>query len=193
MVLDARWTGNLLVVLHLRPNRLAIIVSPWEFGLALTSYRTHRRKSNFPTDGANCRGTVFRLSPLQWICREWGQKLGSDEATACFGDERHTESGGPTSQKEGTPRSRTRMHQPLSITQEPPSCFWASSFRRSLLLFIPLFRSSSSYTCQSSMPIFKCTSPQPFFLALCELLWSPSPCPGVTSISKGVRVLVVYI
>ena len=23
-----------------------------------------------------CRVTVFRPSPLQWICREWGQKLG---------------------------------------------------------------------------------------------------------------------
>ena len=58
-------------------------------------------------------------------------------------------------------------------------------FVRSLLLFIFLFRSSSSYTCQSSMPIFKCTSPQPFFLALCERLWPPSCCPGVTSTSMG--------
>ena len=88
---------------------------------------------------------------------------------------------------------------PLSITQEPPSCFWAPSifsrplFRWSLLLFIPLFRSSFSYTCQPSMPILKCTSPQPFFLALCELLCPPSPCPGVTSTLKGVRVLVVHI
>ena len=74
------------------------------------------------------------------------------------------------------------------------SCFWASpSFGWSLLLFIPLIRSSSFYTCQSSMPILKCTSLQPFFLALCKLLWPPSPCPGVTSISKGVRVLVVCI
>ena len=43
----------------------------------------------------NCRVTVFGSSPLQWICREWGQRLGCDETTACFGDERHTESGGP--------------------------------------------------------------------------------------------------
>ena len=62
-----------------------------------------------------------------------------------------------------------------------------------LLLFIPLFCSSSSYTCQSSMPIFKCMSPQLFFLVLCELLWPPSPCPGVTSTSKGVKVLIVCI
>ena len=86
------------------------------------------------------------------------------------------------------------MHQPLLITQDPPSYFWASpSFGWSLLLFIPLFRSSSSYTCQSFMPILKCTSPQPFFLALCELLWPPSPYPEVTSTSKGVKVLVVCI
>ena len=39
---------NLLAVLHLRPSRLAIIVSPWEFGPALTSYRTYRRISNSP-------------------------------------------------------------------------------------------------------------------------------------------------
>ena len=63
------------------------------------------------------------------LCREWGQKLGSDETMACFGDERHTESGGPTSQGEGTPRSRTGMCQPLSITQEPPSCFLGLSLR----------------------------------------------------------------
>ena len=69
---------------------------------------------------------VFGPNLLKWICREWVQKLGSDEATAYFGDERHTESGGPTSQGEGTPCSRTGMRQPLLVTQEPPSCFWAS-------------------------------------------------------------------
>ena len=105
-----------------------------------------------------------------------------------------------SSQGEGTPRSRTGMRQPplnhagasLLFLGLPP-LFSAPSLGWSLLLFIPLFRSSSSYTCQSSMPILKCTSPQPFFLALCELLWPPSPCPGVTSTSKGVRMLVVRI
>ena len=81
MVPDACWARDLLAVLHLRPSRLAIIISPWEFGPALTSYRTHRHTSNIPTDGANCRVTIFGSSPLQWICREWGQKLGSDEMT----------------------------------------------------------------------------------------------------------------
>ena len=54
-----------------------------------------------------CTVAVFGPDPLQWICRKWVQKLGSDEATACFGDEKHTESDGPTSQGEGFPRPRT--------------------------------------------------------------------------------------
>ena len=63
---------------------------------------------------------------------------------------------------------------------------------RSLLLYIILFCSSSSYTCQSSMPILECTSYRPFFLALCELLWPPSYCPGVTStlMVSGCHLLV---
>ena len=58
-------------------------------------------------------GKKIRLRSLLFL---WGQNLGSDEATAYFGDERHTESDGPTSQGEGTPRLRTGMRQPLSIT-----------------------------------------------------------------------------
>ena len=98
-----------------------------------------------------------------------------------------------SSQGKGTPRSRTGMRQPSLDHAGASLMFLPPYFGWSLLLFIPLFRSSSSYNCQSSMPILKCTSPQPFFLALCELLWPPSPCPGVTSTSKGVRVLVVCI
>ena len=139
MVPEARWAGSLLAVLLLWPSKLAIIVSPWKFGPTLTSYRT----SNFPTDDANCRVTVFGPSPLQWICKEWVQKLGSNEAMACFGGEKHTKLGGPTSQGEGTPRSRTGIPN-----------------------------SSQSHR-----------NHRPFFLALCELLWPPSPYPGVTSTS----------
>ena len=88
------------------------------------------------------------------------------------------------------------MRQPLSVTQEPPSFlqsflsflvvppFLSSRppfFVRSLLLYILLFCSSSSDTCQSSMPILQCTSHRPFFLALYELLWPLSYYPGVTS------------
>ena len=77
-----------------------------------------------------CRVTVFGPSPLQWICREWVQKLGSDKVTTCFGGEKHTESGGPTSQGEGTPRSRTgipnpsRLNKSLLPFSRPPSSSW---------------------------------------------------------------------
>ena len=39
--------------------------------------------------------------------REWVQKLGSDEATACFGSEKYTEPDDPTSQGERAPCPRT--------------------------------------------------------------------------------------
>ena len=95
MVLEARWAGNLLAVLLLWPNRLATIVSPREFGPALTSYCTHRCTSNFPTNGANCRIAVFWPGPSQWICREWVQKFGSDKATACSKGEKTHRIGRP--------------------------------------------------------------------------------------------------
>ena len=126
--------------------------------------------------------------------------MGCDETTACFGDERHTESSDPIvprrsdpSFKDGNAPTPSRSHRSLPPVSRPPFSFCASYFGWSLLLFIPLFHSSSSYICQSSMSILKCTSPQPFFLTLCELLWPPSPCLGVTSTSKGVRVLVMRI
>ena len=96
--------------------------------------------------------------------------------------------------REKGPLARGReCANPSRSRRSLPHVFGASPFEWSLLLFIPLFHSFSSYTCQLSMPLLKCTSPQPFFLALCELLWPPSPCSGVTSTSKGVRVLVVCI
>ena len=79
-----------------------------------------------------CRVTVFGPSPLQWICREWVQKLGSNKATDCFGDEKHTDSSGPTSQGEGTPHSRTGIPNPfwsnksLLPLSRPPSSSWSS-------------------------------------------------------------------
>ena len=76
----------------------------------------------------------------------------------------------------------SRSHKSLLPFSGPSSPSWPSPFFvRSLLLYILLFCSSSSYTCQSSMPILECTSHRPFFLALCELLRPPSHCPGVTS------------
>ena len=146
-----------------------------------------------------CRVTVFGPSSLQWICREWVQKLGSDKATA------RSEGGGkgkaymigrPKGSKErGPSRPRTRIPNssrvlgasPPSLSLPLPPDRPPFLFGWSLLLYTPLFRSSSSYTCQSSMPILKCTSHRPFSLALCELLWPPSPCPGVTSTSMRSR------
>ena len=87
-----------------------------------------------------------------------------------------------------TPIGHTRasfLSLGLHLPPGPPGSLSSSfsSFGWFLLLYIPLFRSSSSYTCQSSMPILKCTSDQSSFLALCELLWPPLLCPGVTSTS----------
>ena len=72
----------------------------------------------------------------------------------------------------------------LSPFPWPPSSR-SPFFVRSLLLYILLLHSSSSYTCWSSMPIPECTSHRPLFLALCELLWPPLHCTGVTSTSMG--------
>ena len=95
MVPEVHWAGNLLVVLLLWLSRLATIVSLREFDPILTSYRTHHCISNFPTNGANCGVTVFRPSPLQWICREWVRKLGFDKATICSEGEKRTGSDSP--------------------------------------------------------------------------------------------------
>ena len=106
MVPKAYWAVNHLAVLPLWHNSLATIASPREFVPALTSHCTHHRTSNLPIDGANCKISVFRPGPLQWICREWVQKLGSDEATTCFGGEKCTAPDEPTSQGERTPHLR---------------------------------------------------------------------------------------
>ena len=77
-----------------------------------------------------CRVTVFGPSSLQWICREWGQKLGCDETTACFGDERHIKSSGPIvlgrrdpslEDRNAPTSSRSRMSLPL--VSRPPFSF----------------------------------------------------------------------
>ena len=87
---------------------------------------------------------------------------------------------------------RPKEKRPLGPTsQEPLSFLWAFLLFSPPLLWVisvviyPLFRSSSSYTCQSFMPILECTSLRPLFLVLCELLWPPSHCLGVTSTSMG--------
>ena len=65
----------------------------------------------------------------------------------------------------------------LKSTLQPPSFCG-----RSLMLYITSFGSSSSYTCQSPMPILECTSHRPLLLVLYELLWPRQHSPKVTSI-----------
>ena len=83
------------------------------------------------------------------------------------------------------------LESPTPLASRGPLSFSSASFFplplfvRSLLLYILLLHSSSSYTYRSSMPIFECTSHRALFLALCKLLWPPSHCPGVTSTSMG--------
>ena len=85
-----------------------------------------------------CRVTVFGLSPLQWICREWGQKLGCDETTACFGDERHTESSGPIVPGRRDPSLEDGdAPTPSQSRRSLPPLFFTPLFKWSLLLFIP--------------------------------------------------------
>ena len=77
-----------------------------------------------------CRVTVFGPSPSQCICREWGQKLGCDETTACFGDGRHTKSSGPIVPGRGDPlledgnaSTPSRSCRSLPSVSGPPSSF----------------------------------------------------------------------
>ena len=84
-------------------DRISIV----SYTLSLAWIYTFRRWIN-----SCCRVSIFVSGPLQWICREWVQNLGSDEATTCFGGEKYTESDGPMSQGERT--SRPRMGTPNS-------------------------------------------------------------------------------
>ena len=63
MMSKAHWAVNHLAVLPLWYSRLPTITSPRGLDPTLTNRYTHHRTSNFPTDGANCKVVVFRLSP----------------------------------------------------------------------------------------------------------------------------------
>ena len=124
-------------------------------------------------------------------------QLGSDETTTCFGGWKTHRIGRPNVPGRRDPSPKDENPQLLSHPKSlfpfsgPPSSSWPSPlFGRSLLLYILLLRLSSSYTCQSSMPILECTSHRPLFLTLCELLWPPLPCPGVTSTLMGLGCLL---
>ena len=78
--------------------------------------------------------TVGSRFTLQWICRKYGQKLGSDETTACFRDETHTKSSGPIvpgrrdpSLEDGNAPTSSRSRKSLSSVSGPPFSFCLSS------------------------------------------------------------------
>ena len=80
----------------------------------------------------SCRVTVFGPGPIQWICREWVQKLGSDGATVCFRGEKCTEPDGSMSQGERTLRPRMWTPNSSRILRAP---FLSLGFL--FLLFVP--------------------------------------------------------
>ena len=135
-----------------------------------------------------CRVSVFRPGPLQWICREWVQKLGSDEATASFGGEKYTEPNGPTSREERAPRPRTGTPNSsfilggsllslglLAVSPSPPLSWVISVVIYHSLPFILLLHLSVIHACA------RVHVPLVTLFSLYELLWPPSHCPGVTS------------
>ena len=75
-----------------------------------------------------CRVSVFKPGPLQWICRELVQKLGSDEATACFGGWKilRTEQPNVPRRKDTSPEDGNSqlLSHPRSLPHfSGPSCF----------------------------------------------------------------------
>ena len=159
----------------------------------------------FPTNGANCRVLIWGVlhCRCEWTYtqqaqhNEFGREVGS-RTGPLWGLRQRL---GRIFREQVHQRRRGGVKVYPRASSEDEFFFFSSDtlwlelsgvfrtviplFVRYLLLFISLFRSSSSYTCQSSMPILKCMSPQPFFLALCERLWPPLRCPGVTSTLTG--------
>ena len=185
-MLEACWVVSLLAVLLLWPSKFAIVISPWDFGPALTSYCTHCRTSNFPqtapivgsriSDWAHCNEFVESGSK-SWALMRRRLVLGM-KSTQNWSAQRPKEKG-PFTRGWGCAIPSRSYRSLLPFFGPPPLLV------RSLLLYILLFCSSSSYTCQSSKPILKCTSHRPSFLALCELLWPLLFCPEVTSTLMG--------
>ena len=143
-----------MAVLHLRPSRLAIIVPPWEFCLALTNYRTHRRTSNFPQTTPIVGSRFSDRAHYNEFVESGAKSWAVMRRRLVLGMKGIQNRAAQSYQGEGTPRSRTGLRQPpldhvgvsLPFLGLPPLSAHPH-FGWSLLLFIPLFRSSSSYTC----------------------------------------------
>ena len=173
---------SLLAVLPLWPSRLAIIISPWEFGHALTGYRTGNFPQTTPIVGSRISyqahyNEFVESGSKSWaLMRRWlvlGMKSTPNQAAQRLKEK------GPLARGRGCAIPSRSFRRLLPFSR--PLLF----FVRSLLLYIILLCSSSSYTYQSSKPILKCMSHRPSFLALCGLLWPLLFCLGVTSTSTG--------
>ena len=101
-----------MAVLHLRPSRLAIIVPPWEFGPALTSYRTHRRTSNFPQTAPIVGSRFLDRAHYNEFVESGAKSWAVMRRQLVLGMKGTQNWTAQSSQAEGTPRSRTGLHQP---------------------------------------------------------------------------------
>ena len=112
-----------MAVLHLLPSRLAIIVPPWEFGPALTSYRTHCRTSNFPQTtpivGSRFSNRAHYNEFVENRVKSWAVM----RRRLVLGMKGTQNRAAQSSQGEGTLRLRTGMRQPPLDHAEPSLLF----------------------------------------------------------------------
>ena len=101
-----------MAVLHLQPSRLAIIVPPWEFGLALISYRTHCRTSNFPQAAPIVGSRFLDRAHYNEFVESGAKSWAVMRRRLVLGMKGIQNRAAQSYQGEGTPRSRTGMRQP---------------------------------------------------------------------------------
>ena len=112
-----------MAVLHLLPNRLAIIVPPWEFGPALTSYRTHCRTSNFPQTTPIVGSRFSNRSHYNEFVENGVKSWVVMRRRLILGMKGTQNRAAQSSQGEGTLRLRTGMRQPPLDHAEPSLLF----------------------------------------------------------------------
>ena len=141
MVPNARSAGNLLAVLHLRPSRLAIIVSPWKFGPALASYRTHRRTSNSPQIAPIVRSQFSDQAHHNEFVESGAKSWALMRRRLVLGMKGTQNQAAQRPRKKG-PLARGRECANPSRSRSSPPCFWASVVIYSSLPFILLLHLS---------------------------------------------------
>ena len=112
-----------MAVLHLLPSRLAIIVPPWEFGPALTSYRTHCRTSNFPQTTPIVGSRFSNRSHYNEFVENGVKSWVVMRRRLILGMKGTQNRAAQSSQGEGTLRLRTGMRQPPLDHAEPSLLF----------------------------------------------------------------------